>query len=316
VAVVIPSMGRWFYTEVVEGAGSLLRRRGYDTFLIDLNAGLRHRERVFSNSLLRKRADAVIALGIDFSADERKELRSLGMPVVVVGGPVRGVLSVGIDDAAATGEAMRHLLELGHTRIAHIGGENEYGMDHTVAQLRQREWRRALADRDVDPPDWWFGSGGFLMPQAKVVAHAMLGRKDRPTAIFAGSDEMAFGVILAARELGLRIPEDLSVIGIDDHAWSRAFDLTTVHQDPHAQGEIAARLVTDQLAGLPIPAGVQRSPIELRLRGSTARLGSGPRRPPEASNAPAAAMSASGGAGAGRSTGDARSSRVSGSAGR
>jgi LacI family transcriptional regulator, repressor for deo operon, udp, cdd, tsx, nupC, and nupG len=226
---------------------------------------------VFSNSLLRKRADAVIALGIDFSAEERNELRSLAMPAIVVGGPVRGVPSVGIDDAAATRTAMNHLLDLGHTRIAHIGGENEFGMDHTVALVRHREWRRALTSRGIDPPEWWFGSGGFVMPQAKVVAHALLARPDRPTAIFAGSDEMAFGSILAARELGLRTPEDVSVVGIDDHPWSRAFDLTTVRQDAHAQGETAAQMVTDVLAGLRAPIGVHRSPIELLVRGSTAR---------------------------------------------
>jgi DNA-binding LacI/PurR family transcriptional regulator len=197
------------------------------------------------------------------------------MPVVVVGGPVQGVSSIGIDDAAATAEAMRHLFDLGHTRIAHIGGENEYGMDHTVANLRHRAWHRALVDRGIRPADWWFGSGGFLMPQAKVVAQAMLGRRDRPTAIFAGSDEMAFGVMLAARELGLSVPKDVSVIGIDDHAWSRAFDLTTVRQDAHAQGETAARIVTDQLAGLPVRVGVHQAPIELLLRGSTARPGPG-----------------------------------------
>jgi LacI family transcriptional regulator, repressor for deo operon, udp, cdd, tsx, nupC, and nupG len=110
-----------------------------------------------------------------------------------------------------------------------------------------------------------------VMPQAKVVAHALLARPDRPTAIFAGSDEMAFGSILAARELGLRTPEDVSVVGIDDHPWSRAFDLTTVRQDAHAQGETAAQMVTDVLAGLRAPIGVHRSPIELLVRGSTAR---------------------------------------------
>ncbi|MDH2443267.1 LacI family DNA-binding transcriptional regulator [Amnibacterium sp. CER49] len=271
IAVVIPSMGRWFYTEVVEGVGALLRRRGYDMFLVDLNAGLRHRDSVFPNSRLHKRADAIIALGIDFTPDERRQLRSLAMPAVVVGGPVAGVPSVGIDDAAATHLAMDHLLDLGHTRIAHIGGEDEFGMDHTVALIRHREWRRALIKRGLDVPGWWFGSGGFVMPQGKVVARAMLNRPDRPTAIFAGSDEMAFGAVLAARELGIRVPEDLSVIGIDDHSWSQAFDLTTIRQDPCAQGERAARLVVDQLAGAADPGTAPHvAPIELLLRGSTA----------------------------------------------
>ena len=274
VAIVVPSMGRWFYTEVVEGADGVLRAEGYDAFLVNLEVGPTGRGRLFSNSLLRKRADAVIALGIDFAADERRELRSLALPAVVVGGPVPGVRTVGIDDQAATRTALEHLLALGHRRIAHVGGEDEYGMDYTVALTRRQEWRATLVRSGVAVPPTWFGSGGFLMPQAKQVALTMLAGPDRPTAVFAGSDEMAFGVLLAARDLGLRVPEDLSVIGIDDHSWSGSFDLTTVRQDPGAQGGEAARIVLDELAGLPVHGLVHRSPIELVVRGTTARPGS------------------------------------------
>ena len=273
VALVVPSMGRWFYTEVVEGADAVLRAEGYDAFLVNLAVGASGRGRLFSNSLLRKRADAVIALGIDFAADERRELRSLALPGVVVGAPVAGVRTVGVDDVQATRLALDHLLALGHRRIAHVGGENEYGMDYTVALARGREWRAELQRHGVTPPDSWFASGGFLMPQAKEAAVAMLTGPDRPTAVFAGSDEMAFGVLLAARELGLRVPEDLSVIGIDDHAWSASFDLTTVRQDPHGQGGTAARIVLDELSGLPVHGLVHAAGCELVVRGTTAPPG-------------------------------------------
>jgi DNA-binding LacI/PurR family transcriptional regulator len=270
IAVVVPSMGRWFYTKVVEGVDSVLRREGYDAFLINLGVGPGERERLFHNSLLRKRADAVIALGIDFSREERRELRSLAMPSIIVGAPVRGVRSVGVDDSAAATTAMRHLLDLGHTEIAHIGGENEYGMDYTVALARHTTWRQALTAGGIAPRDDWFASGGFLMPQAKVAASALLGRPERPTAVFAGSDEMAFGVMLAAQELGLRIPEDLSVIGIDDHSWSEAFGLTTVRQDPHEQGATAARVMLDELRGVPARHRVLHAGCELVVRRTTA----------------------------------------------
>jgi DNA-binding LacI/PurR family transcriptional regulator len=269
-AVVIPSMGRWFYTEVVEGVDSVLRREGYDPFLINLAVGPGERERLFHNALLRKRADAVIALGIDFSKDERRELRSLAMPSIIVGAPVRGVRSVGVDDEVATATAMGHLLDLGHTRIAHIGGENEYGMDHTVALARRTGWRNALRARGIEAREDWVLSGGFLMPQAKAAAQVLLSMDDQPTAVFAGSDEMAFGVLLAAQELGLRVPADLSVIGIDDHAWSEAFGLTTVRQDPFEQGAIAARLMLEELRGVPVRQRLIRASSELVVRRTTA----------------------------------------------
>ncbi|HEV7624438.1 MAG TPA: LacI family DNA-binding transcriptional regulator [Amnibacterium sp.] len=270
IAMVVPSMGRWFYTEVVEGVDSVLRREGYDAFLIDLAIGPGKRQRLFHNSLLRKRADAVIALGIDFSKEERRELRSLAMPSIIVGAAVRGVRSVGVDDQAATVAAMEHLLGLGHTRIAHIGGEDEYGMDYTVALARRSGWGQTLQAHGLTPRVDWFASGGFLMPQAKVAAQAVLSPADRPTAIFAGSDEMAFGVLVAAQELGLRVPEDLSVIGIDDHSWSETYGLTTIRQNPHEQGAVAAKLMLDELGGVRTRQRVIRADWQLVVRRTTA----------------------------------------------
>jgi DNA-binding LacI/PurR family transcriptional regulator len=88
--------------------------------------------------------------------------------------------------------------------------------------------------------------------------------------VFAGSDEMAFGVLVAAGELGLRVPDDLSVIGIDDHAWSEAFGLTTVRQHPQAQGATAARIVLDELQGIHARQRVVRAECSLVLRSTTA----------------------------------------------
>jgi LacI family repressor for deo operon, udp, cdd, tsx, nupC, and nupG len=288
VAIVIPSTARWFYTAVIEGVDSVLRREGYDSFLVILAATATGRERLFHNALLRKRADAVIALGIDFTAAEREELRGVDMPAVIVGGPVRGVRSVGIDDLAAGRAAMEHLLALGHRRIGHIGGETEYGMDHSVGQDRARAWRGSLERHGITPPPEWYAVGSFLMPQAKVAATAVLGARERPTAVFAGSDEMAFGVILAALEAGLRVPEDLSVIGIDDHAWSESFGLTTMRQDPFEQGRIAARTVVDELSGRATPVRTVKAEVRLVERRSTARLQDP--SAPEASCPPPAAV--------------------------
>lgn len=270
VAVVVPSLNRWFYNVVVEGAAHELRVEGYDLFLIDMETGPGERLRPFSNALLRKRADAVIALGIDFSAEERGEVRSLGLPAVAVGGPVPGLRSVGIDDVAASELALRHLYDLGHRRIAHVGGADDYGMQHSVAVRRYDTWRSFLGHRRISVPADYFGAAGFLLPEAKRVALDLLARPDRPTAVFAGSDEMAFGVLLAARELGLDVPGDLSVVGIDDHLWSDAFDLTTVRQRPRAQGAAAVRLVLDELAGVPMPGLVIQHGIDLVVRATTA----------------------------------------------
>ncbi len=275
VAIVIPSTARWFYSKVIEGVDSVLRREGYDTFLIILAASQTDRERLFHNALLRKRADAVVALGIDFDDDERRELRSLQMPAMIVGGAVRGVRSVGIDDRAVGKAATEHLLRLGHSRIGHIGGVTEYGMQHSVGHDRELAWRSALGAHGLKPAAHLHAYGGFDVPHAKIAALAMLQSPEPPTAIFAGSDEMAFGVLLAAGELGLRVPEDLSVIGVDDHDWSGAFGLTTLRQDPYEQGRLAARTVLDELSGIPVSVRTTRAPFELVVRASTSAPGEG-----------------------------------------
>lgn len=270
VAIVIPSTARWFSNKVVEGVDNVLRREGFDTFLVILAATQTSRELLFHNSLLRKRADAVIALGIDFTRDERRELRSLQMPAIVVGGPVHGVRSIGIDDRAIAGAAVEHLVSLGHRAIGHLGGENEYGLARSVGVIRGTAWRAALVARGIEPMPHWYALGAFLMPQAKVAASAMLRAAHRPTAIFAGSDEMAFGVLAAAADLGVRVPEDLSVIGVDDHEWSESYGLTTMRQDPYEQGRTAARIVLDELGGGSTAPQSVLAPFTLVVRRSTA----------------------------------------------
>lgn len=270
VAAIVPTLNRWFNTAVLEGADRVLRRHHYDVFLVNLGIRDGGRDRAFHNALLRKRADAVLGLGIGFSIEERRELRSLATPSVVVGGPVRGVPNVGIDERATATAAMMHLVGLGHTRIGHVGARRAYMLNPVVAVARRAAWETVLRREDLPVREEWFASGDFLVPQSRIAALRILDRPDRPTAIFAASDEMAFGVLLAAAELGLKVPEDLSVIGIDDHDHSDAFGLTTMHQDPVDHGEVAATLLLDRLEGRRTQVRSIRQPSVLVLRRSTA----------------------------------------------
>lgn len=310
VAVVVPVIDRWFYAVVLEGIEYGLRERDYDLFLVSLGGRARDRDRVFTIGMLRKRADAVIGLGLDFTPAERKELRSMGLPAVFVGGPVRGVLNVGIDERRAGALAMNLLLELGHERIAHVGGENDWNVHPSVAMLRRAAWEDALLSHGIAPRMDWFASGAFTLAEAHRSATELLLQHERPTAVFAGSDDMAFGVLLAAQQLGLRVPQDLSVVGIDDHEDAEAFGLTTVRQDPHEQGRLAASMVLDALAGRPIRQRAVKTACTLVVRRTTA--------PPPVEGTerrlatPSGATASAGNGGAGQSVDDADSmSRLS-----
>ncbi|CAM5493319.1 LacI family DNA-binding transcriptional regulator [Leifsonia shinshuensis] len=269
--VVVPSVSRWFYTQVLEGVDAELRSASYDMILFNLGGHRGDRERVFHRSILRKRTDALLALCLDFTPDEREQLASLGHPTIVVGGPVKGLRSVGIDEKATAREATNHLIGLGHTEIAHLGGEDEEGLNSNVPAGRLRGFEKAMRAAHLTVRPEWVIPGGFSLPEGRAAMNRLLDRPGpKPTAVFAGSDEMAMGAMLAAADHGLRVPDDLSVIGIDDHDYSACFGLTTMAQSPFEQGSAATRILLDELAGGEPRAGSVRSPAHLVVRTSTA----------------------------------------------
>lgn len=271
--VVVPSVSRWFYTQVLEGVDAELRAASYDLILFNLGSHRGDRERVFHRSILRKRTDALLALCLDFTADERQQLASLGHPTIVVGGPVKGLRSVGIDEKSTARIATEHLIGLGHTAIAHLGGEDEEGMNSNVPLGRMRGFEQAMrAARLPVRPDWVI-PGGFSLPQSRAATNRLLDRAGpRPTAVFAGSDEMAMGAMLAAADHGLSVPGDLSVIGIDDHDFAASFGLTTMAQNPFEQGTTATRILLDELGGSAPRTRSLRTPATLVVRTSTASV--------------------------------------------
>ena len=270
--VVAPSVSRWFYTTVLEGIDAALRDANYDMILYNLASRGGDRERVFHRSILRKRTDALIAIGMDFSADEREQLLSLGHPTIMIGGPVRGIRHVGIDERGVARAATDYLIRLGHREIAHLGGDDDEGLNREVPNGRRNGYRDALEAAGIVPHEEWMVSGRFSLTASREVTRELLGRPGpRPTAIFANSDEMAIGAILAAGDMGLRVPQDISVMGIDNHDLSESFGLTTMAQDPYEQGRLGARILLDDLSGGPLSRKTSvRAQAHLIERTSTA----------------------------------------------
>lgn len=274
IGVVVPFLGRWFFSSVVEGAAQSLLRNGYDLTLYNLTGGAEDRRRVFTHFLLRQRVDAVIAISLELTESEVGSLHALGKPLVGVGGPIDGVRTLTIDDVAVGRLATDHLLALGHTRIAHIGGNKDVDLDFRLPTNRRLGYATALAAAGIDPAGDLFQAADFTIRGGYQAAKQLLGSPHgRPTAIFASSDEMAIGSILAARDLGLVVPRDVSVIGIDDHELSDFFGLSTIAQFPQGQGEKAVEILMDQLhPGVRDQAGLNTPlPFELIVRSSTAR---------------------------------------------
>jgi DNA-binding LacI/PurR family transcriptional regulator len=251
VGVIVPFVTRWFYASVVQGAEELLRESGYDLLLYNLGGDREARRRVFRTHLLRKRVDAVLVLSLTPIADEVAALTKLDRPVAVVGATVPGWSSVRIDDDATARIAMRHLVDLGHRRIGYIGGSLEDQLDFAAPLDRLRGYRAAMREAGLRKDRSWEVIGDFTVRGGLAAMRLLLEADQRPTAVFAASDEMAVGAVHAVREVGLRVPEDISVIGIDDHEMAEFFELSTVAQPVHEQGQLAAKLLLDALAADP-----------------------------------------------------------------
>lgn len=278
IGAVVPHLNRWFFTSVIEGAERVLLRRGYDLTLYNLSGDGEERKRVFEHHLLRNRVDAVFAVSLEVAEPEVRRLLALGKPLVGVGGPLPGVSTLTIDDVAVARLATDHLVSLGHRRIAHIGASHEFDLDFHIPTNRRLGYEQALTEAGLPVDERLHRAADFTLPGGYEAAKQLLGTPhERPTAIFAASDEMAIGAILAARDLGLSVPRDVSVIGIDDHPLAEFFGLSTVAQHPVRQGERAAELLLAALdagrrsPGIAPPEPVSHTaPADLVVRSSTA----------------------------------------------
>ena len=273
IGVLVPFLDRWFFSTVLSGIATALMRRGFDITLYNLTADREQRRQVFETFLRRQRVDGVIAISIELGQDETDRLLELGRPVIAIGGPNPRLTTLTVDDAAVARLATEHLLALGHREIAHIGANPEFDIDFHIPTHRRQGFTRALADAGIPARPALYEPADFTIEGGFRAAKQLLGAPgSRPTAIFAASDEMAIGAILAARELGYRVPEDLSVVGIDGHELGEFFRLTTVDQFPLGQGERAADAILAELEHPGAPQGLDHPlPYALVVRGSTAR---------------------------------------------
>jgi len=196
-------------------------------------------------------------------------LERQGLPFVRIGPDEKDFDSpaVVIDDVAAAAAMTDYLLDLGHERIGFIMGHP----DHSASHLRKEGYRRAFAARQGRAPDDLTEQGYNTAASGREAALLLLRRADRPTAIFASNDDMAAGVILAAHELGLDVPADLSVAGYDDTQLARIVwpTLTTIHQPTYNMAHAATGLLIDLIRGNDVPR-VTRLDFTMQKRGSTA----------------------------------------------
>lgn len=272
VGLITPFMARWFFTSAMSAVDLTLRDHHHHLLLMDLEEQSSPDARLsLTQSVMFKRVDGLVVINVDLQGEERELVERLRLPVVTIGNRFGQAPWVGIDDLASTALLTDHLVALGHTRIAYLGAASENWTHRKTPTDRLSGFRNAMADHGVPVRGDWVFECDWSGSDAYRLAGTLLSASPRPTAILAASDEMALGAYGAALHLGLRVPDDLSIVGIDDYDLAVPFGLTTVRQDVAAQGRAAALTLLGELGVIPSRGhDDQLFPCELVVRSSTA----------------------------------------------
>ena len=267
VALVVPHIDRWYFGAMVAGLEATLSAASLDVLLYHVT-GPDDRQRFFEQLPARRKVDAVVVVAMPVTETERERLASLGVTILAAGGQDEAYPHVSIDDDAAGRQAVQHLLQLRHRRIAMIAAVDPTFPGWPSKPPRSSAYFAAMAEADVAVDhdlvvtvDWGGSAGADGMAR-------LLSLPKPPTAVYAHSDEVALGAMRTIRRAGLRIPHDISIVGIDDHPLAALTDLTTVHQPVREQGVLSAQILLALLRGEEVDGSVT-VPTHLVVRGST-----------------------------------------------
>lgn len=253
-----------FFSEVIEGFKKQVELYHYDLLFVSRNIASHQN---YHDHLRHRGVDGVIVLNLHSEDEEMKLFSGSNLPAVFIDTHIENANIVHSDNLLGSSLAIDYLYGLGHRKIAHISGSST---TFTGAE-RVKGFNRAIERYKLNiPHDYHVDGGYFSYDGGRAAMMKLLAHPDRPTAIFVSGDEMAVGAIKAAKELGVRIPEDISIIGFDDIALAKHLEpsLTTIMQDKDLIGRRAATLLLNEINGLPVGNRTNIVPVQLIKRNS------------------------------------------------
>jgi LacI family repressor for deo operon, udp, cdd, tsx, nupC, and nupG len=266
VLLVVRDVSNPFYLEIFKGVEATAREAGYSV-LMGNTENHSDREAEYFDMLRDGHADGMILMNGKLPSSHARDAGRL--PIVVALEIIEhcALPHVQIDNVAAAYGAVKHLLSLGHRRIAHVCGP----IPEVMSVLRREGYRAAMAEAGFDVPEGYEPIGDYTIPSGAALCRQLLSRPDKPTALFVASDEMAFGAINELRRLGLDVPGDVSVVGFDDLFLSECFypPLTTVSQPRADIGKQAMKQLLRVMNGDDGVEALVEMPTTLKIRGST-----------------------------------------------
>ncbi|MFD1217122.1 MULTISPECIES: LacI family DNA-binding transcriptional regulator [Microbulbifer] len=264
VVVVLPQVGDPFLDNVMRGIWRVADEQGYSILIRDTQSNS-HDFDEFTEMVFSKQADGILLLASisPFSEPEAKRSREKAHPPLVLGlesvtTELNHFPSVRVDNVAAAADGTQYLIQLGHERIGFIAGKPDSLLTHD----REKGYRKAMRKAKLKVENGWVVEGEQTIDGARRATRRLLAHKQRPTAIFCANDEMALGTVHEIKNAGLRVPEDISVVGFDDIRYAEVMDppLTTIAQPAEEIGERTMRRLVQAIDGGALDKDTDTSP--------------------------------------------------------
>ena len=262
IAVVVPFLTTASVVARLRGIESGIAAAGLDMIVFAVET-VERRDAVMRDLPRPERIDGLILVSLAPHDEEVARVKRSGLPTVLVDAHHPQLPRVVVDDLDGGRMAAQHLLDLGHLRIGFVGDTPQPGFGFTSSRLRQRGVDRALKVEGLAMPDSVIGLGAPTRERARDLAAAILTQHRPPTAIVAASDVQALGVLEAARDVGVEVPAELSVVGYDDIEAADYLGLTTIRQPLFQTGQRAVVRLLDIIEGR--PAGPLREVMDVQL---------------------------------------------------
>ncbi len=252
VGVVVSDTSNYFFSEVMRGIEDVLRPEKY-ALLVCNTAEILEREAHYLDILMRQRVDGIIAAATSQRWDILTEFELKHIPIVFLDrrfermeGPF-----VGIDNKKGAWMGTNYLIDCGHRRIGALAGFQRL----STMRDRLEGFRQALQERHIPLPEEFIMASPLSIKGGHDAMHQLLSLPERPTAVFMANNLLSLGGLLAVKELGLSCPEDIALVGFDDHPWAAVSNppLTVIRQPGQQLGEAAARTLLAMINGEPVP---------------------------------------------------------------
>jgi len=267
IGIIVSDASNYFFGELLRGAEDFLRPANYAAFICNTDEILEHEEH-YLNLLLRQRVEGIIAAATSQQWNSLHEAEHRHVPIVFVDRRFEGLHGpfVGADNISGARMATMHLIEAGHRKIGIIAGFQRL----SSMQERLHGFKQALAQNELSLPTEWVVTCPLSVDDGRAAAHQILTNPDRPSALFVSNNLLMLGALEAVKELGLNCPEDVSLLGFDDHPWASvcAPPLSVVRQPAREIGRTAAQMLCALIGGSAVQEQFVQLPCDLILRNS------------------------------------------------